>query len=131
MNCFNCKHWLAKKDQLLNSRGDYSSAGETAGECRGSTPKFVHGKGGPFRVFPVTIASDWCGAWAQGAVVVEKQPTETASTGKPAEVVIKSAVEEVKAQSDQEARELGARAAESMEEVFQPKRRGRPPKNTV
>lgn len=104
MNCKTCKHWLAKKDQLLNSRGDYSSTGEPAGECRGSTPKFVHGKGGPFRVFPVTIATDWCGSWS-GAVVINKPTeTETASVSAPAVVVESNA---------------------------EPKRRGRPPKDSV
>lgn len=107
MNCKTCKHWLPKKEQLLNCRGEYAKpdqGGETPGECRGATPKFVHGKGGPFRVFPVTIASDWCGAWAQGAIVEDEKPTETASTSAPAVIVEQSA---------------------------EPKRRGRPPKNSV
>ncbi len=106
MNCKTCKHWK-EKNQRLNESGSFASkeqGGEVAGECRGSTPKFVHGKGGPFRVFPVTIATDWCGSWS-GAVVINKPAeTETASVSAPAVVVESNA---------------------------EPKRRGRPPKDSV
>lgn len=102
--CSNCKYWIKQK-YLLNELGSSAArdkGGEDCGQCRGTVPHHALGKGGMFRVFPITIASDWCGAWIQ-STVKESLTTETASISAPAVVV----------------------------DTIEPKRRGRPPKDSV
>lgn len=62
-----------------------------------------------FRVWPVTVARDWCGEFVQGVNVTPEPVTETASVPFPPIVVDASLPDGVA--------------------VIEPKRRGRPPKN--
>ena len=86
MNCQNCKWWVVEKHTLnrIGWSAGKADGGEPCGECRGHVPIPAQAKGGKFRVWPLTIASDWCSQYVGPDV-----RTETVSISDPA-IVIKA-----------------------------------------
>lgn len=71
MNCSNCK-WWNEQGHSANILGrlipaDHKDASK-AGECRANPPFPVKGDATNWRMFPTTLAKDWCGDFEQKAV---------------------------------------------------------------
>lgn len=72
MNCTNCK-WWNEQSHSANILGrqipsDHKDAAKI-GECRANPPFPVKGDGTNWRMFPSTLANDWCGDFDAKPVV--------------------------------------------------------------
>lgn len=94
MNCISCKWWNEQEHcanilgrQIPNAHKDASKVGE----CRANPPFPTKGDGTNWRMFPSTLAKDWCGDYEAKPVSVVQQPPPA-----PAPVSHSSIIDDIK-----------------------------------
>ena len=83
MNCQTCKFWKPVEGRM-DIRGFHQADGYRLGECHGACPAFAPGRGGSFRVWPVTLEIEACKAWEQKPVEATASTAETTVIDVPA-----------------------------------------------
>lgn len=83
MNCQTCNFWKLI-DGKRNESGHHDSNGHPVGECHGACPTFAPGRGGPYRVWPVTLAIEVCKAWEHKPIASTASSAETTVVDVPA-----------------------------------------------
>jgi hypothetical protein len=92
MNCSNCK-WWNEQGHSANILGrlipaDHKDA-SLVGECRANPPHPVRGDGTSWRMFPSTVAKDWCGDFEQKLNLPKPpEPQPQPVVNKPIESII-------------------------------------------